>query len=141
MKLKGLDYLDISNHFSEEEIMVQHNTREFVDNEISPIIEKYFHDGTFPNELGPPPYKSDSLWDADPWYPGSFGYRGLACPGPGIDSHPDGGDGGGAGSSRRRHPGPTRNNGPATQEFTYLDLFHPGGIEVLVRFLPGQVSA
>ena len=47
MKLKGLDYLDISGHFSDEEIMVQHNTREFVDNEISPIIDKHFHDATF----------------------------------------------------------------------------------------------
>ena len=53
MKLKGLDYLDISDHFSEEEIMVQHNTRAFVENEIHPIIDKHFHDGTFPDELIP----------------------------------------------------------------------------------------
>ena len=53
MKLKGLDYLDISNHFSEEEIMVQHNTRTFVENEINPIIDQHFQDGTFPSELVP----------------------------------------------------------------------------------------
>ena len=53
MKLKGLDYLDISNHFSEEEIMVQHNTRSFVENEINPVIDQHFHDGTFPDELVP----------------------------------------------------------------------------------------
>ena len=39
MKLTGLDFLGISNHFNEDEIMVQRTTREFVDNEIIPIIE------------------------------------------------------------------------------------------------------
>ena len=53
MKLIGLDYLDISGHFSDEEIMVQHSAREFVENEIFPIIDKHFQDGTFPNELIP----------------------------------------------------------------------------------------
>ena len=53
MKLKGLDYLGLEKHFSEEEIMIQHNTRDFVENEINPIIEKHFHDATFPNELIP----------------------------------------------------------------------------------------
>ena len=53
MKLKGLDYLDISGHFSEEEIMVQHNTRDFVENEIYPIIDKHFQEGTFPSDLIP----------------------------------------------------------------------------------------
>ena len=38
-------------HFSEEEIMTQHNTRDFVENEINPVIEKHFHDGTFPDYL------------------------------------------------------------------------------------------
>ena len=53
MKLKGLDYLDISNHFSDEEIMVQHNTRDFVENELNPIIDDHFKDGTFPKDLIP----------------------------------------------------------------------------------------
>ena len=39
MKLKGLDYLDISGHFSDEEIMVQNSTRDFVEKEINPIID------------------------------------------------------------------------------------------------------
>ena len=34
MKLKGLDYLDISSLFSEDEVMIQHSVREFVDNEV-----------------------------------------------------------------------------------------------------------
>ena len=53
MKLKGLDYLDISGHFSDEEIMVQHNTRDFVENELNPIIDDHFKDGTFPKDLIP----------------------------------------------------------------------------------------
>ena len=53
MKLKGLDYLDISSLFSDDEIMIQHSVREFVDNEIMPIIENHFKDATFPSELIP----------------------------------------------------------------------------------------
>ena len=51
MKLMGLDYLGISDLFSDEELLVQKSTREFVDNEILPIIDKHFKDGTFPNQL------------------------------------------------------------------------------------------
>ena len=51
MKLKGLDYLGLEKHFSDEEIMVQHSTRDFVENEINPIIDKHFSDGTFPDSL------------------------------------------------------------------------------------------
>jgi len=53
MKLKGLDYLGISSHFSDEEIMVQHNTRQFVEKEIMPVIEKHYREGTFPHHLIP----------------------------------------------------------------------------------------
>lgn len=51
MKLLGLDFLDISDHFSEDELMVQKTAREFVDNEIMPEIDNYFHEGTFPRHL------------------------------------------------------------------------------------------
>tara|TARA_B100000900_G_scaffold50504_1_gene37237 strand:- start:1894 stop:3063 length:1170 start_codon:yes stop_codon:yes gene_type:complete len=53
MKLKGLDYLGISDHFSDEEIMVQHNTRQFVEKEIMPVIEQHYREGTFPHDLIP----------------------------------------------------------------------------------------
>ena len=53
MKLKGLDYLGISGHFSDEEIMVQHNTREFVEKEVMPIIEEHYKNATFPHHLIP----------------------------------------------------------------------------------------
>ncbi len=51
MKLLGVDFLNISDQFSEDELMVQNTTREFVDNEIMPDIDTYFHDGTFPKHL------------------------------------------------------------------------------------------
>mgnify|MGYP005667852931 CR=1 FL=1 len=47
MKLLGLDYLDISNQFSEDELMVQKTAREFVDNEVMPEIDHYFNEGKF----------------------------------------------------------------------------------------------
>ena len=51
MKLNSLDYLGISKHFSEEEIMVQNTARDFSDNEIMPIIEEYYEKGKFPEHL------------------------------------------------------------------------------------------
>ena len=53
MKLKGLDYLDISSNFSDDEIMIQHSVRDFVDKEVTPIIDEHFKNGTFPSELIP----------------------------------------------------------------------------------------
>ena len=51
MKLKGLDYLDVSSNFSDDEIMIQHSVRDFVDKEVTPIIDEHFKNATFPNEL------------------------------------------------------------------------------------------
>ena len=53
MKLNCLDYVNISEHFSDDELMVQHTTREFVDKEIIPIIDEHFENATFPKELIP----------------------------------------------------------------------------------------
>ena len=53
MKLKGIDYLDISSQFSEDEIIIQHSVREFVDNEVMPIIDEHFKNATFPEDLIP----------------------------------------------------------------------------------------
>ena len=53
MKLKGLDYLDVSSNFSDDEIMIQHSVRDFVDKEVSPVIDEHFKNATFPNELIP----------------------------------------------------------------------------------------
>ena len=53
MKLTGLDYFDLSRHLSDDGCMVQQSTREFVENEILPIIDEHFEKGTFPNALIP----------------------------------------------------------------------------------------
>ena len=53
MKLNCLDYLDISNHFSDEELMVQNTARDFGEKEIAPIIEEYYEKGKFPEYLIP----------------------------------------------------------------------------------------
>ena len=51
MKLECLDFLGISEHFSDEEIMVQKTANEFVVKEIMPIIDEHFSNGTFPFDL------------------------------------------------------------------------------------------
>ena len=51
MKLSCLDFLGISEHFSEEEIMVQKTANEFVVKEIMPIIDEHFENNTFPVEI------------------------------------------------------------------------------------------
>ena len=53
MKLNGLDYLNLSNHLTDNECMIQQSTREFVDNEIIPIIDAHFEEGRFPDDLIP----------------------------------------------------------------------------------------
>ena len=50
MKLECLDFLGISEHFTEEELMVQKTANEFVSKEIMPIIDEHFSKGTFPFE-------------------------------------------------------------------------------------------
>ena len=51
MKLDCLDFLGISEHFSEEEIMVQKMAYKFVVNEVMPTIEEHYKLGTFPKDL------------------------------------------------------------------------------------------
>ena len=51
MKLTSLDYLELSDHFSDEEIMVHLSAREFIQKEIQPDIEDYFEKGEFPIHL------------------------------------------------------------------------------------------
>ena len=51
MKLIGLDYLGISEFFSDEELLVQKSCRDFVNSEVLPIIDEHFKNGTFPKDL------------------------------------------------------------------------------------------
>ncbi len=50
-KFQGVDYYNMDSLLSEEEILVRNTVREFVDDAILPIIEKYYREGTFPAEL------------------------------------------------------------------------------------------
>lgn len=52
-KFKGVDYYNIESLLSEEEILVRNSVREFVENEVIPIIEKHYREGTFPFDLVP----------------------------------------------------------------------------------------
>jgi glutaryl-CoA dehydrogenase len=52
-KFKGVDYFNIDSLFSEEELLIRDSVREFVSEEIIPIIEKYNREGKFPVELIP----------------------------------------------------------------------------------------
>ncbi|MBI4126448.1 MAG: acyl-CoA dehydrogenase family protein [Deltaproteobacteria bacterium] len=52
-QVSSLDYFNISELLSEDEVMIQRATREFVDHEVLPVISKHHRDATFPTELIP----------------------------------------------------------------------------------------
>jgi glutaryl-CoA dehydrogenase len=49
----GVDYMDIDSLFSEEELMVRQTVRDFVDEEVIPIIEEANREEKFPKQLIP----------------------------------------------------------------------------------------
>ena len=50
-KYEGVDFYNIEQHLTEEEIMVRDLVREWVDEKVLPIIEDYYTKGTIPMEL------------------------------------------------------------------------------------------
>ena len=44
----GVDYIDFDSQLNDEEKLVRQTARQFVDNEVIPIIEKRSREGTFP---------------------------------------------------------------------------------------------
>lgn len=52
-KFVGVDYFDVESLLNEDEIMVRNSVREFVDNEIIPIIESYYRENKFPIDIVP----------------------------------------------------------------------------------------
>ena len=50
-KFQGLDFMNMDSLLSEEEILVRNTVREFVDDNVIPIIEKHAREGTFPMDL------------------------------------------------------------------------------------------
>ncbi|HEY8715578.1 MAG TPA: acyl-CoA dehydrogenase family protein [Candidatus Acidoferrum sp.] len=49
----GVDFIDFDSQLNDEEKLVRQTARQFVDNEIIPIIEKCSREGTFPKHLVP----------------------------------------------------------------------------------------
>jgi glutaryl-CoA dehydrogenase len=49
----GVDYMEVDSLFSEEELMVRQTVRDFVDEDVLPIIEEAHRHETFPNQLVP----------------------------------------------------------------------------------------
>jgi len=49
----GLDYVDVDSLLTEEERMIRESVRGFVTDEVLPVIEHHFREGTFPNALIP----------------------------------------------------------------------------------------
>lgn len=52
-KFQGVDYYNIESLLSEDELLVRNTVREFVDDNVLPIIEKHNRAGTFPMDLVP----------------------------------------------------------------------------------------
>ncbi len=52
-KFQGFDFLNLDSFFSEDELLVRKTAREFVDDNIIPIIEECFRTERFPRELVP----------------------------------------------------------------------------------------
>jgi len=50
-KFHGFDFLHLDASFSEDELMVRKTARDFVDDNLVPIIEQCFREGRFPREL------------------------------------------------------------------------------------------
>jgi len=50
-RFQGVDFYDIESLLSPEEIMIRNTMRDFVDEQVIPIIEKHNREATFPAEL------------------------------------------------------------------------------------------
>jgi glutaryl-CoA dehydrogenase len=52
-KFQGFDFLELDASFNEDELLVRRTARDFVDDNVTPIIESCFREGRFPRELVP----------------------------------------------------------------------------------------
>ncbi|MDE3202087.1 MAG: acyl-CoA dehydrogenase family protein [Acidobacteriota bacterium] len=52
-KFQGFDFLDLDSFFSEDELLVRKTARDFVEDNVIPIIEECFRTERFPRELVP----------------------------------------------------------------------------------------
>ena len=52
-RFPGVDYFLIDSQFSPEELLVRQTARQFVDEQVAPLIRDCFREGRFPKELIP----------------------------------------------------------------------------------------
>jgi glutaryl-CoA dehydrogenase len=52
-KFQGFDFLGLDASLTEEELLVRRTARDFVDANVTPIIEGCFREGRFPREIVP----------------------------------------------------------------------------------------
>lgn len=52
-KFNGVDFYNLETLLTEEELMVRNSVREFVDEQINPIIETHYQEATFPLDIVP----------------------------------------------------------------------------------------
>src|SRR5512135_1348934 len=50
-RFRGTDYFGADGLLSEEEILVRNTVRDFVDDQVLPVIEKHNREGSFPHQL------------------------------------------------------------------------------------------
>jgi glutaryl-CoA dehydrogenase len=50
-KFQGVDYYNTDGLLTEDELLVRSTVRQFVDDQVLPVIERHFRAGTFPREL------------------------------------------------------------------------------------------
>lgn len=53
VKFEGIDYYNIDNLFTQEEMLIRETIRKFVEERVNPIIESHYEAGTFPQSLIP----------------------------------------------------------------------------------------
>ena len=51
VKFQGFDFLHLDSGFSEDELLVRRTAREFIDDNLVPIVDACFREGRFPREL------------------------------------------------------------------------------------------
>jgi len=51
MAFQNVDFFNLDELYSDEQLMIRDTVRDFVDNEVLPIIEKHYMDGTFPMDM------------------------------------------------------------------------------------------
>ena len=52
-RFQGFDFLHLDPSFTEDELFVRRTTRDFVEDNVIPIIEECFREGRFPRQLVP----------------------------------------------------------------------------------------